>query len=228
MTGVLALTNEFIERVMNPAFGSQINDDYSMRLGELMADPRSESLLESEVERLTRVDDLSAHTWLWLLKQDVAKRRLSHQLLADLCLAFQAPAFRVLVIDCATSEHPRLEPGEVDVTGIPPAIDNVESGWLSGLVRRVVGHTDPHTHNGDGRDGSVEQPARDFRSAESLLLALLTIDRGQCLQAAWAMLHHEWEGQAHLLEFLRGRTATMDEEARLRWQRLMPADDQLG
>ena len=64
--------------------------------------------------------------------------------------------------------------------------------------------------------------ARELRTAQSMLVALLTVNRRVCHQAASALLHHEWAGQSALLEFFESRTAAMDQESRTQWLRLSP------
>jgi hypothetical protein len=55
---------------------------------------------------------------------------------------------------------------------------------------------------------------------ESLLVALLSVDWRECRQAAVALLRHDWDGHAMLLESFKSRTAAMDEESRASWLRL--------
>lgn len=215
MSGLLRLANDFIERMMNAAYGPLVNDDYAMQLGELLGDPADAELLATEAQRLNRVDELSPHTWLWLVSLPEAQDRLSRELLVELCLQFDSAAYRSTVIDCITRGRPRLAPGQ-SVVFDTPSLDEIEDPQLADLVRATVGMQ----HREELQ--SVAEVARDYRNAESMLVALLTVNRRVSHQAASVLLHHDWPGQPGLLDFFESRISTMDPESRAQWGRLGP------
>jgi hypothetical protein len=219
MSGLLRLANEFIDRMMNPAFGSLVNDEYAMRLGELLSDDEASARLESEMGRLTRVDELSAHTWMWLLSMPGSDTALGTDLLLELARAFQSATFRVAVIDCATRGRPRMGPTEDITLEEVPTLDQIDDRFLSGLVQSAV-----RTPRAQVTTNGVD--VGSFPEAETLLVALLTVDRRDCHQVARALLHYEWPGQRALLAFFESRTTAMDDESRNRWLRLRPAREE--
>ncbi|GAA4363855.1 hypothetical protein [Nocardioides caricicola] len=221
MSGLLRLANEFLERMMNPSYGPLLNDEYAMRLGELLADEHTSDQLAQEATRLTRVDELSAHTWLWLLGQPQADA-IDRGLLGYLCIEFEAAAFRARVIDSALRDNPRLEPGEVYVSG-RQSIQELENVWLRDLVATVVQLGD----DSEGTQAPSSDSAGNFRgpdpyNAQSMLVALLSVGRRDCHEAAAALLHHEWAGQDALLRSFDSRMTSMDEASQTQWTRLRP------
>lgn len=159
MSGILRLANEFIERMMNPAYGQVINDEYSMMLGDLLADGEDVERLLSEAHRLSRVDELSAYTWTWLLTLPGTENQLSKELLLELGQQFQAPAFRVAVIDCALRGSYRLAEGEGPHFDRVPTLDEIENpgwpGWSCPLFPPC--RTRPQT---PARGPSIQAPTR--------------------------------------------------------------------
>jgi hypothetical protein len=225
MSGLLRLANEFIERMMNPAYGPLVNDDYSMRLAEFLADDSNTETLMYEAERLSRIDDLSAHTWMWLIGLPEARTRIDRDLLRDLCLEFEAASFRATIIDSVMRESPRLETGEA-VAFVSPSLDGIQNPWLQSLVRAVVREEDVDRSDPPPDETRSSPPVVSrHHSAPSMLVALLTVNRGACHQAASALLHHEWVGHAALLEFFESRIAAMDPESRAQWLLLAPDVD---
>ncbi|WP_328323934.1 hypothetical protein OHA70_31990 [Kribbella sp. NBC_00382] len=220
MSGILRLANEFIERMMNPAYGQVINDEYSMMLGDLLADGEDVERLLSEAHRLSRVDELSAYTWTWLLTLPGTENQLSKELLLELGQQFQAPAFRVAVIDCALRGSYRLAEGEGPHFDRVPTLDEIENPWLARLVLSTLPSVPDEAP--DAGAGTVDSSA--YQDAENLLVALLTVDWQDCRLAAVALLNHEWAGRRELLSFFRSRTTAMDEESRARWLRLSPPE----
>lgn len=221
MSPLLHLLNDFVERMMNPVHGALINDEYSMRMGELLADAAGIDQLASEVRRLERVDELSTHAWLWLVDTPQTQTEINRQLLLELCLEFEAPALRVKVIDCALRESPRSEANEFYRADRPPTLEEIANPWLADLTQRLVrtpiGDPDPVASY-----GTSERSLAATRNAQSMLIALFTVGRTESEQAAVALLHHEWAGHGALLEFFRSRIATMDEASRRQWLRLAP------
>lgn len=222
MSGLLRLANEFIERMMNPSYGPLVNDEYAMRLGELLADEDTSDQLTQEATRLTRVDELSAHTWLWLVGQPQAAA-IDRGLLRNLCIEFEAAAFRARVIDSVMRDYPRLEPGQVYVPG-RLSVQEIENVWLRDLVATVV-------QRGDEPEGTRAPPffdsvdtfrRRDPYNAQSMLVALLSVGRRDCHEAAAVLLHHDWAGQDALLQFFDSRMTSMDEASQTQWTRLRP------
>jgi hypothetical protein len=221
MSGLLRLANDFVERMMNPAFGPLVNDDYSMRLGELLADERSSEMLLAEARRLNRVDELSAHTWLWLLTLPGPKAPLSDDILLRLCQELRAPAFRVTVLNCVFRDRPQLEPDEAPAFDEPPTIEDIENPWLAELIRSAVREPLPHDHDRSLEPEPSSEPTT-VDDAQSLLVALLSVDWRECREAAAALLRHDWRGHDDLLAFFHSRTTAMDEESRALWLRLAP------
>lgn len=51
MSILLSLSADFIDKMSNPAYGSMINEEYALKLGQLMKDELFVKTFETEVQR---------------------------------------------------------------------------------------------------------------------------------------------------------------------------------
>jgi len=106
MPDFLNLTADFFERMVNPAYGATVNEEYGLRLAALLSDERARSLLAHEVAQLSDPNTLTAHGWLWLLSYTRSNSiALSPDLLLQLAERWSSVSMLVAVIDAATLDE---------------------------------------------------------------------------------------------------------------------------
>jgi hypothetical protein len=216
MSTLLGLANDFVEQMINPAAGLLVNNEYSLRLGDLLSDAEALGRLRAEIRELRRLDDVSARTWMWILSLPQSHLDLDPELLRQLCREFRGPAFRAAVLACVFRDGQPVPSVEELRLGHITSFENLDNDWLRVLVEDVL--REPHTDQRDRDAGSVEpsEPSAND-DAESLLVALLTVDSRECLEAGVALLRHPWSGQTGLRIFFESRTSAMDNESRALW-----------
>ena len=182
MSQVLTLASDFIERMSNPGYGIQVNEDYSMRLGVLLSTDRLEGLLHREIKELVDPESLTPHGWFWLLRWTRARGVPIHEkLLLHLADSFSSTFMQVALIDVATLNvdwYPR--------DGVA-TIEEFDNRYLSELLRRC-------THPAREDDG--EHVHIDTKRSETVLVALMQIGRDITLDAANTLLNQQWIGQS--------------------------------
>jgi hypothetical protein len=215
MSSLIELAAEFFDRMANPVFGAHVNDEYALRFASLVRDSAVAERLDVEAGRLQSVDALSAYGWTWLLGWARTRNlRLDVELLLDLCERWDSAAFKASVINAALTQYSGSETRST--------LDGIPDPWLQRLLLRAV-EREPI---GDSDEPLVSPsqltPARNLH-AQSLLIALLLVERDVTLDAASALLRHEWDGRDALLEFFWSRVDDLDPGTSARWQsRLEP------
>lgn len=221
MSEILTLASEFIERMANPAYGTAVNEEYSLRFAELLSRDRLPGLLREEAQRVTDVNALGGHGWLWFLNWARANDlRLHETLLLDLADRWSSVFMQVLIIDVATRGIALPSWPVTDLEEFP-------NEWLRGLLRLAVRQEERETPERDNRfedEANREQPARTAR-AETTLISLMQVGRPVTVEAAAALLHHPWIGHDQLVRFYFSRLTTMDAETRREWGRQLRMED---
>ncbi len=203
MSHVLTLASVFIERMSNPAYGIKENEDYSFRLGDLLKSKDFESMLNEEITQISNPETLSPHGWLWLLSWARAKKiSLDNSLLLDLCMSQSSVFMQVSIIDVATrqSEWEQM-PNDIH-------LKEFKHKWLANLMHRC---TDVH------HEKESEFEYIDTRRSEMILVALMQVGSDITIDAAKALLHHQWIGHNSLDKYFRSLCGEMDEETKNIW-----------
>ena len=187
MSSLLELAAEFFDRMTNPAYGAEVNEEYALRLASLL-DEETSARLNQEARQLKSSTVLSAHAWTWLLEwTKTAGVSLDFDLLVDLCERWESATFKAVVIEAATRGSAVRAPGA--------SVPEFPHPWLRTVLVRATRppsdqqqDRDPHVPIGPGS-------VRHSRHVHSLLIALLLVERDITLDAATALLHERWEGQ---------------------------------
>lgn len=213
MSGMLHLTSEFLERMTDPAYGAQINEEYGLRFGALIQDEDSLEVFREHLEGLSDPRLFSAPTWLWLLQW--ARSRdyvLREDLLERLIDQFPHPFMQTYVIAAGTT---RVE-GWQDARVSP--LERFEHPWLRRVMLRLVAPV-----GSESADERVQaHPATTF------VIALMQVGTPVCRAAAIALARYEWIGRQSLLDNLQQRLANMDDATREEWIRRFRRDEEEG
>jgi hypothetical protein len=210
MSRLLGLTAEFFERVMNPAYGIAVNDDYGIRLLGMLKDEVFEESLKQEAKEVKDTRVLTAHGWLWLLSwARSVDTTLDPDLLLGLAVETGSILLQVQAIDLATRD------AEVRRSRGTPSVVEFRHEWLRKLLMKCVAES-------AAKDISDEvagkYKSRDYtRLAESILIALLQVGNDACIEAASALVNHNWSGHQQVRDFLAERAKEADGETRRQW-----------
>jgi hypothetical protein len=204
MSSLIQFAADFIERMSNPVYGLQVNDEAALEFAAIFDDAVSERF-RFEASQLQTPDALTSYGWTWLLDWAASEGvRLDSELLINLCETRESASFKAAVISAATIDDSYEPQDSPDLEGFP-------NPWLRQLLSRAV--EPPPT---DDRTGEHQRPSRH---AESLLIALILIERGSTLDAASALLHHRWDQGESLVRFFWHRMELLDEDTRQAWER---------
>lgn len=210
MSSLLQIAAEFIDRMTNPVYGAQINDEYAQRFAALLDDDFEQSL-RREVKTLDSTSALTPHGWTWLL--DWARTNdtsIDDQVLLRLCEEWESTAFKAAAIESAVGGREV----QADIVG---GVGEFPDLWLRQLLSNAIA-----SPAGYDRDSFVDRPVtfpRHSRHVQSLLLALLLVDEDITIQAAAVLLHEPWRGHDALLEYFWSRFDALDEETQSIWAR---------
>lgn len=67
MSILLGLARDHLDRMANPAYGSAVNEEYSLRLAALLQREGVGNELEAEMHSLRDAGLLTSHGWMWFL-----------------------------------------------------------------------------------------------------------------------------------------------------------------
>lgn len=219
MSSLLELATEFLDRMTNPAYGADVNEEYALRLARLLDGALAERLA-SEAQELRTPDALTPHAWTWLLGwAKSAGTALDPELLLALCEQWESATFKAAVIEAAIVNDSG-EPSSAGVRDVPDVRD-FPNPWLRTLLTRAT-HPDVEPTRADSKV-PLTRGYRHSRHVQSLLNALLLVERDVTVRAAAALLREPWEGQRALLEAFWARIESLDPETREVWLgRLQP------
>lgn len=215
MSSLLELAADFLDRMTNPAFGADANEEYTLRFSALLSGDAGERL-RSEAAQLQSADALTPHAWAWLLRWAKSNQvPLGGPLLVDLCERWESAAFKAIVIDAGT--------GRRAARGRNVGVADFPDPWLRTVLVRATRPTsteDTHDH-----DSPLRVSSRHSRHAQSLLMALLLVETDVTLDAASSLLREDWHGRNDLLRYFWGRADALDPETREVWrERLDPPE----
>lgn len=215
MTSLLVLARDLFEHAMNPAYGVTVNDEHAARLATAIG-PEDVERFAYEVGRLDVPEALTSYGWAWVLEFAVGHNVvLGRELLAELCLRWDEPALKALVIEAA------LRVGDAGSQGA----SDVE--WLDGLIQRAAptqidlgSAPDDRQNDPDIDNLQSPQAAVDIGSAEALLTALLIVGTEPALAAAERLRTRRWPGAGQISRFLESRLSDPDPFGRAPWEAL--------
>ncbi|MGA2075315.1 MAG: hypothetical protein ABSH52_17630 [Terriglobia bacterium] len=206
MSELLALARDFIEKMANPVYGYATNEDYSARFAELLRSEGFEGRLREEISTLRRPDALTSYGWLWVIGWAKSRRiPLPDDLLTELFEEWSSVFARCAIVDLATAEL------EYEPRGRDLSVQDFPSPFLVSIMTSA-------TELGEEIYPTAEL-GRPSGRAESVLIALLQVGRPITLDAASALLRHEWRGQRQLLEYFWTLCNSLDPETREVWIR---------
>jgi hypothetical protein len=184
MNGFLAIAEAFLERMTNPLYGNEMNDQYSLRFNQLLAEDRefADSFANLSLDP-EDVGTLPVCAWPWYLQWRLERAAPpSPDFLDALFESTEDPAVRMAVTQSALSDIPEDVPDHADMTGDageeptrPVALEadatrelfpgrrrrpEIRSRWLRTRVNRLAGDRDP---------------ARAVAEAEDLAIYLLQL-----------------------------------------------------
>ena len=226
---LIELAAEFFDRMANPVYGAQVNEEYALRFGQLMDDEATYRMAR-EVRQVRSVSALSPSGWSWLLGwvRTEPEAELSPSVLRDLCEQWPSTTFKAEVIRTALSRSDR--PVSRDSYGRDQVgIDSLPDPWLRELLFRSVRPETTEETDIELSDTDRAEPTLHSRHVHSLLMALILVDTEESLDAAAALLQHPWPGQESLVSAFWSRVNALEEEAREVWiDRLRPPPDPHG
>jgi hypothetical protein len=219
---LIELAAEFFDRMANPVYGSQVNEEYALRFAQLV-DGEATYRMAQEVNQVRSVSALSPSAWSWLLGwvRTQPDAELRPRVLRDLCERWESTTFKAEVIRTALSRSNRPVPqgDSSDQSGI----ESLADPWLRDLLFRSV--RPETTEESDTQPSGTDraEPTVHSRHVHSLFMALILVDTEESLDAAAALLQHPWPGHDSLVSAFWGRASALEEETRQLWiDRLRP------
>lgn len=118
MNGLLAIAEAFLERMTNPLYGNEVNDQYTLRFNQLLAEDRQfASSFASMPLGPEDVDSLPVCAWPWYLQWRMERAAPpSADFLDALYESTEDPAVRLTVTQSALSERPAAPDAGDDAT----------------------------------------------------------------------------------------------------------------
>jgi hypothetical protein len=208
MNSLIQLAVDFLERMANPVYGAQVNEQAALEFAVIF-DEEMRERFRYEAGQLRTPDALTSYGWTWLLNWAASEGvQLNADLLVELCETWESASFKAAVINAGTI-------GE-DYSPQPTRnLEEFPDPWLRQLLGRAVHRT--------RTDDQAEQGQRPSRHAESLLVALILVERESTLDAASVLLNHEWDEAESVLRFFWNRMELLDQETEQEWRdRLSP------
>jgi len=189
----------------NPAYGQALNEEYSLKFGEMLKTEEFTLLFLKEIERIDNVDHLTPNGWLWLLNwsraQDV---QLQTDVLLKLSWKFSSAFMQVAIIDAATFK------AEETTNRNYRSIRGFESRFIRELLSEATSkeyHSDKH-----------QQQSNITRRSETILTALMQIGNDLTLAAARELLNHDWIGKEMLNDYFEVLCQGVDTETASWWR----------
>jgi len=233
MKGFLGLASDFIEKMANPAYGTQVNESYGLRLAQLLDQDRE---AVGELAHMSELDagDLSLLTtdgWLWLLGWMKSHgTRPSDDLLHSLFDNSNSLVLRLHVVEAVTTtaDLKRTKEGWRES---PPNVREFPESWLRTRMEKSVIISGPETRIERGEAALQLDPENvQAAVAESFELAMLLLQVGNesAMLALRSLLAHPWNGaellRAHIAQLFSG----LDEETRRNWYLALGLEDSDG
>jgi hypothetical protein len=221
MSNILALAEDFLERMSNPAYGIGVNEEYAMKFARLLEDEQFEGQLNQQISDVNDADALTSHAWLWVIgwakSQGVV---VQEHVLIELFERWSNVAVKASIIDLVMDglEERQVPDPEVALSEFPVR-------FFAGVMRNAV--EIPERPSLEWRRENepfdyppeMEEPQPSLARAEGLLVALLQVGVPMTLAAASVLLRHGWRGQKQLGEFYESLLARLEPDTREEWER---------
>lgn len=222
MKGFLGLASDFIERMSNPAFGTQVNESYGLRLAQLLAHDKEMASAMTGMNDLQDWDVslLTTDGWLWLLGWMKSHgTRPPDAFLHSLFDSTNYLPVRLRVVEAVTATA-GLERFRDRHRESPPDIREFPESWLRTRMVRAVGPQElERRRERDGEPRFLGPENVDLAVAESVELATLLLQVGNetALLTARSLLAHRWKGSERLRTHITQLFSGLDEETRSKW-----------
>lgn len=206
MAALLTLAADFIEKVSNPSYGRLINEEYSMKLGQLMNEEGFKDTLRREIETTTDVNTLSSHGWIWLIQWcRINEIKLPAELSLRLVQRWSNVFVQASIIDLATYDTDESNRSLPNTRG-------PDNDWLIQLIEICT--TSPRNEQ---TESSSEEENVNSLAAENLLIALLQVGSFVAITTAQRLLNEQWPGREKLRRFFWFRFDRLDAQTQEIW-----------
>lgn len=227
MNGLLALAEGFLDRMTNPQYGTEVNEEYSLRFHQALAeDPEFAVSFASLPLDPEDIDSLPICAWPWYLQWRAERSEPpSTEFLDALFEATDDPGVRLAVLQSALSDGSHSRQDGADDTrpygnGQPPPDDSaatspqtrwssepeerevIRSLWLSNQLTRLTG-----------------DPSDSSTLSEVVDVATYLLQLGDIANLR-ALLSRSWVGREDLGRAVEGQLgeANLDPETEARWR----------
>src|SRR5690349_9132610 len=100
MSDLLKLAADFIEKMNNPANGPLVNEEYSLKMAQMLTGEGFREVLANEIQTVEDVNTLSSYGWIWLIKWcRVNEIIISERLLFELMQQWSNVFMQTAIID---------------------------------------------------------------------------------------------------------------------------------
>lgn len=233
MNGFLALAEGFLDRMTNPQYGTEVNEEYSLRFHQVLAeDPEFAVSFASLPLDPEDIDSLPICAWPWYLQWRAERSEPpSAEFLDALFEATDDPGVRLAVLQSALSDHSHSrqdgandtrpygngQPAPDDSAATSPEArwsseleerEAIRSLWLSNRLTRLTG-----------------EPIDSSTFPEVVDIATYLLQLGDTANLR-AFLSRPWVGQEALRQTVEGQLAeaNLDPETAARWRSQLGLD----
>lgn len=229
MTGFLSLARDFIEHMANPRYGLGVNEEYSIRFGQLMRSEGFREQLTSEIRDVRARDTLTTHGWLWLIGWCRSNHiSLSDDILHELFDEWSSVFVKAEILSVATLRGVSADGPQRYVTLKEFPHPFIRRLLVEATSQRVDDDSEAKGDSNGGSDGFGRGISRhDSRTTETLLVSLLQADTRLTIRAASTLLRHEWSGQAALLDYFWERLDSLDTATARVWKEQVDPPERL-
>src|SRR5579872_5450390 len=155
MSVLFSLAADFIDKVTNPSYGPLVNEEYSLKLGQLVNDESFLGMFSNEIKRIENVDELTPHAWIWVLRWCRTNRiKPSDAVLTALIKKWSSVFLQVLIIDAAT-----FDASENEFNSYEPRV--LKNEWLIDTISQLTVMLNPDEKFDDTKeqlDSPKQQP----------------------------------------------------------------------
>jgi hypothetical protein len=215
MNHYFTLATDFIDRMANPAFGIQTNEQYALKFAQLLSSEGFTQDLSNQMSRLEKrdIDQLSSHGWLWVLNWSKGNEvKLDDELLHSLMQKFRSVFVQAMIIETATLSESDQDLGRTRRES--------DGGWLYEEIRRSVEinlESSDTFQDEDFRERANRITEGAVLRSERLLIGLLQVGSQRTLSAATQLLKYPWQGQSKLHLIFYTVWSEQDEQTRSAW-----------
>jgi hypothetical protein len=223
MSDILFLARDFIERMVNPAYGIAVNEEHALQFAVLLQREGFEERFIRELREVKEREALTSYGWLWLIGWAKSKQiELPTELLVDLFDEWSDVFIKTNVVDLATQNtsfelasrfYPMFEFPNEFLQRIMVSATRVELEQVPNFEQFA-----------DTREEFIRaEPIPTMGRSEALLVSLLQVGRPITLGAASSFLQFGWKGQRHMVNFFWLLYDRLDGESQSAWSENIPS-----